>query len=253
MLTARKIKGWNPDRPDQRDHLFSAHHHWFQTLPSSVDLRPLCPPVYDQGQLGSCTANAIAAALEFDAMKQGEVPVTPSRLMIYYDERDKEGTVASDAGASIRDGIKSVNVQGACAETEWPYDISQYTVEPPANCYADALKHRSLSYERIPRNLTQMKACLAAGYPFVIGFSVYESFESSTVAATGLMPMPAHGEASIGGHAVLVVGYEDAGQVFIVRNSWSAEWADHGYFYMPYAYLLSSNLSSDFWTIRTVE
>ena len=83
-----------------------------------------------------------------------------------------------------------------------------------------------------------MKACLASGWPFVIGFSVYESFESSAVARTGLMPMPAHGEALLDGHAVLVVGYEDARQVFITRNSWSAQWADHGYFYMPYAYLL---------------
>lgn len=253
MLTTHKIKGWIPDKPDQRDHIFFTPFHLFQQLPASVDLRSQCPPVYDQGNLGSCTANAIAAALEFDMQKQGELPVTPSRLMIYWNERNKEGTVTSDAGASIRDGIKSVNLQGACNETEWPYDIDKFTLQPPAQCYADGLKHRSLSYQRITRNLAQMKACLASGYPFTIGFSVYESFEGAAVAKTGMMPMPGHGERLLGGHAVLVVGYDDARQTFTVRNSWSASWGDHGYFYMPYAYLLSSSLSSDFWTIHSVE
>ncbi len=244
-LAIKSRLGWRPDKPDQRDHIFFTPFHLFQQLPTSVDLRPLCPPIYDQGNLGSCTANAIAAALEFDAQKQGELPVTPSRLFVYWNERDKEGTVASDAGASIRDGIKSVNAQGACAESEWPYDIAQFTVQPPATCYADALKHRSLSYQRITRNLAQMKACLATGYPFIVGFSVYESFESDAVARTGIMPMP--------GHREQLLGYHDAGQEFICRNSWGSSWGDHGYFYMPYAYLLSSSLSSDFWAIRTVE
>ncbi len=242
--------GWKPDIPDHRDHIYSAP--FFLILPPHVDLRPGCPPIYDQGQLGSCTANAIAAALEFDQMKQGEQAFTPSRLFIYYNERWAEGTIDSDSGAAIRDGIKSVNKQGACNETEWPYDITQFTIQPPTSCYSDALKYRSVSYQRVMRSLRQMKACLASGFPFVIGISVYSSFESDQVAATGIVPMPQHNEDLLGGHCMLVVGYDDTKQAFTTRNSWGA-WGDAGYCYLPYAYLLDSSLSSDFWTIRSVE
>jgi C1A family cysteine protease len=242
--------GWKPDRPDFRDYIYELPST--QILPTSVDLRSNCPPVYDQGQLGSCTANAIAGALEYDQIKQRETPFTPSRLLIYYDERKMEGTINSDSGAAIRDGVKIVNQQGACPEAEWPYDISQFAVSPPAQCYVDAAKYKAVVYQRIPRSLSLMKSCLASGYPFVLGFTVYDSFESSQVAQTGVMPMPSPGESVLGGHAVLAVGYDDSKQMWTVRNSWGSSWGAQGYFYMPYAYLLNSGLSSDFWTIRSV-
>lgn len=251
----RKIKwyGWVPDLPDHRDHLYAAPPETLQTLPPSADLRPECPPVYDQGQLGSCTANAIAAAVEFDQMKQKLAQVfAPSRLMIYYDEREIEGTVSSDSGAQIRDGIKSVGTQGVCPEDEWPYDITKFADKPPDNCYSDAVQYRAVSYQSVVQDLNQMKGCLAAGYPFVLGFSVYESFESQEVAQTGHAPMPTPGEQQIGGHAVVAVGYEDSNQWFIMRNSWGTGWGMEGYFTLPYAYLTQSNLASDFWTIRLV-
>jgi C1A family cysteine protease len=192
--TPRKIKryGWRPDLPDIRDHLYAAPLHALGALPPSADLRPNCPKeVYNQGDLGSCTANAIAAAVEFGRMKQHLSPdFIPSRLFIYYNERVIEGTVNEDSGAYIRDGIKSVNKQGVCPEPEWPYDISKFTQKPSAKCYKDALQNRATSYSRLVRTLTQMKGCLASGFPFVFGFTVYESFESDVVARSGVMPMP---------------------------------------------------------------
>lgn len=244
--------GWIPDRPDHRDHLYSAPIEHLTALPSSVDLRAQCPPVYDQGNLGSCSANAVAAAIEFDQIRQKLTSFVPSRLFIYYNERAMEGTVSSDSGAQIRDGIKSVATQGVCPETEWPYIISQFTVKPFQQCYTDALKDRALSYQRVARNLNQMKACLASGLPFVIGISVYESFESEQVAQTGIVPMPQSDEQLLGGHAVLCCGYDDTQQRFLVRNSWSDQWGMQGYFTLPYAYLLDGGLSSDFWAIKTV-
>lgn len=251
-MTSRHY-GWTPDRPDQRDHIYSAHWLDLLKLPQSVDLRPGCPAVYDQGQLGSCTANAIAGAIEYDQIRQRLSESTPSRLFIYWNERVMERTTNSDSGAMIRDGIKSVNRQGACAESLWPYDISQFAVRPPDSCFIAAQQHRTVAYQRVPQSLSQMKAVLASGYPFVFGFTVYESFESQEVAQTGKVPMPGHYEAVLGGHAVVAVGYDDVAQVFIVRNSWSAQWGDQGYCYMPYAYLLSHGLASDFWTIKTVQ
>jgi len=246
--------GWVPDLPDQRDHFYAAPLVNLGALPAMVDLRPRCPKeVYDQGQLGSCTANAIAGAIEFDLMKEGTQVFTPSRLFIYYNERVMEGTVGSDSGAMIRDGVKSVNQQGDAPETEWQYDVTKFTVKPPPKVYTDAKKHRVVQYQRVPQILTQMKGCLASGYPFVFGFTVYESFESQAVATTGQVPMPAANEQTIGGHAVLAVGYDDSQQRFIVRNSWGDKWGMAGYFTMPYAYLTQSSLSDDFWTIRIVQ
>lgn len=254
MSRTNKRYGWIPDLPDQRDHFYASPYGANIGLPGSVDMRSVCPSVYDQGQLGSCTANAIAAALEFDQMKQHLTPVfVPSRLFIYYNERAMEGTVGTDSGAQIRDGIKSVGSQGTCTESEWPYDITKFAVQPPSNCYQDAPQNRALSYQRLLHSLDQMRACLASGFPFVFGMTVYESFESAAVAQSGQVPMPAPTEQSIGGHAVLAVGYDDAQQTFLVRNSWGTGWGMQGYFSLPYAYLSNNNLTDDLWTIRIVQ
>src|SRR5436305_6823807 len=222
MKVARKIQGygWNPDMPDGRDLMYAAPPEVVTDLPPKVDLRDQCPPVYDQGQLGSCTANAIGAALEFDQMKQKERVFTPSRLFIYYNERVIEGTVSSDAGAQIRDGVKSVNKQGAPPEDpDWPYDISKFARKPPKKTYDRASQHQAVLYQRLTPTLAQLKGCLASASPFVFGFVVYESFEGSDVASTGQASMPTAGEKQLGGHAVLAVGYDEDEQRFIVRNS----------------------------------
>lgn len=250
---AKHSYGWVPDIPDHRDFLFTTPVESMAALPAKVDLRPQCPKeVYDQGQLGSCTANAIAGALEFDQLKQALKTFTPSRLFIYYNERVMERTVNSDSGAQIRDGIKSVGNIGACPETDWKYDIAKFAEKPPQPAFKDAPLGKALQYQRVPQVLSQMKGCLASGYPFVLGFTVYESFEGDEVARTGVVPMPAATEKVLGGHAVVAVGYDDSSQRFIVRNSWGPGWGMGGYFTMPYAYLTDSNLADDFWTVRMV-
>jgi len=244
--------GWQPDLPDQRDLIYEPAK--VTTLPSSVDLRPQCPAtVYDQGQLGSCTANSIAGAFEFELLKQKAPDFMPCRLFIYYNERAIENTISTDSGAQIRDGIKTVNTQGVCPETMWLYNINEFAQKPSQACYTDALTHLVTSYHRITTNITQMKSCLAEGYPFVFGFTVYESFESPQVASSGIVPMPAPKEKVVGGHAVLAVGYDDSTQMVIVRNSWGPGWGLAGYFMMPYAYISNPHLADDFWTIRLLE
>jgi C1A family cysteine protease len=254
MTQPREIRhyGWIPDQPDQRDHLYAAPPQFLTALPPSTDLRAQCPPIYDQGMLGSCTANAIAGAIEFDRMKQSIGDFVPSRLFIYYNERAIEGTVSIDSGAMIRDGIKSVASDGVCPEPEWPYDITNFTRRPTAKCYADAKLDRAVSYQSIIQDLNQMKGCLASGYPFVFGFTVYESFESDAVRTSGHAPMPGSLERAVGGHAVMAVGYDHAQQWFLARNSWGAGWGLKGYFTLPYAYLIQPGLSQDLWTIRLV-
>ena len=244
--------GWVPDRPDQRDKLYSAIAAPPKKLPASVDLRPLCSPVEDQGQLGSCTANALVGTLEFLERKAGKPVTDLSRLFVYYNERAIEGTISEDSGAMIRDGVKSLVNQGVCAEPKWPYVITKFAQKPSAACYKEGLTHQVQSYHRI-LTLQEMRSCLAEGYPFAFGFTVYESFESAAVAKTGKLDMPKAAEKTLGGHAVVAVGYDDAAKRFTIRNSWGADWGLAGYFTMPYDYLSNRNLSDDIWTLRTME
>lgn len=265
MATIKKSKvvqpkfGWLPDLPDARDYLYAAPLKVMQKMPAKIDLRKGCPPVYDQGGLGSCTANALGAAFEFGKKKQKKPTFRPSRLFLYYNERVMINTVNSDSGAFLRDGVKSLNKEGVCPETEWKYDDddspgARFTIKPPKACYTHAVKNQILSYWRIPVNLNSIKGCLAEGYPFSFGFTVYDSFMSAAVKRTGMMPMPdLSTEHTRGGHAVLAVGFDDKKQAVLVRNSWGKSWGISGYFWMPYAYISNPVYCSDFWTIRTVE
>jgi C1A family cysteine protease len=253
--------GWRPQLPDARDKLYTARPK--AALPSEVDLRPSMPPVYDQGQLGSCTGNAIAGAMEYERDRQGLSDFVPARLFIYYNERALEGTVSSDSGAVIRDGIKVVNKDGVRPESLWPYDIGVFAVKPPKRCYVAAVTDRAVQYLAI-QTLGDLKDAVCSNLAVVFGFTVYESFQSPAVAQTGVMPMPKPGEATVGGHAVMAVGYSDPKGQVIVRNSWGASWGDAGYFYMPYEYMTGTKtssdvspingakLASDFWAIELV-
>ena len=235
-----------PDAPDRRDFKYIPAAP-LAALPPKVDLRRLCPTPFDQKNLGSCTANAIAAALMYDLRKQRRPVIRLSRLFIYYNERALEGTIHADAGAQTRDGLKVAAKLGVCSEAFWRYEVGKFRHEPPASAYFDAIKCRVAFYHRLNRDLPQMKACLASGYPFLTGVTLYESFDSKEVARTGVVNMPARNERSAGGHCVLTVGYDDAKGRFIVLNSWGDNWGQRGYFTLPYEYMLSPKLSGDFW------
>jgi C1A family cysteine protease len=209
-----------------------------------VDLRAHMPPVFDQGQLGSCTANALCALMQYL-----EPRVQGSRLFLYYNERAMEGDVDQDAGACIADGIQSLKTKGICEEATWPYDPAKFAVQPPQACYAAAVKHEALSVYSVPLTLAGLKAALVGGHPVAVGISIYESFESAQVAQTGVVPLPRPGEALLGGHAVAIVGFDDAKQTFLLRNSWGPHWGQGGHFTLPYAYLTNPQLASDAWAI----
>jgi C1A family cysteine protease len=251
-MATYKIKryGWRRDHLDPRDQMLTVSKR--VPLPAAADLRTsgFLPPVYDQQDLGSCTANAVAAAVDFERKKQAEQFMTPSRLFIYYNERVMEGEADRDAGAELRDGIKTVAAQGACPESEWPYDESQFATPPPAKCYADALKFTALEYSRVTQDTYFPRHCLAIlGRPIVFGISAFDSLESDQAAATGMVPMPGPDDAPIGGHAICLVGYDDSKRLFTFRNSWGGGWGAAGYGYLPYAYVLDPNLAGDFWVV----
>lgn len=252
-LIAGRGLGWRPDLPDQRDYAFAPDESALTDLPAEVrlDLDPAMPAPYDQGQLGSCTANALGAAVAYQLAKEGKPAPAPSRLFIYWNERDVEGTTDTDSGAQIRDGVKVLAADGVCPETEWPYDIGRFTIKPSAQAYRDAATAKVTRYERVARAANHWQAALAAGRPIVGGFSVYESFEAGDWPGF-VMPMPERGEQLLGGHAVAFTGYATVNGVLCwrLRNSWGTGWGDHGNFWMPAAYFENANLADDAWTLR---
>jgi Papain family cysteine protease len=233
---------WQPDLPDHRDHMFEIP--FSRVIPLSIDLSSKFPPPFDQGDLGSCTGNALAGQMAFLHPSN-----TFSRLFIYRGERAIEHTVSSDSGAQIRDGVKFLASSGCCLESEWPYDVARFKALPPKKCFTDAKPFAIKEYLRL-NTLDDMLHCLASGFPFTFGFTVYESFESDFVASTGVLNMPLSHEKVVGGHAVEAVGYDLNTKRFKVRNSWGTAWGQGGHFTIPFDYLANRNLSDDFWTIR---
>ena len=215
-----------------------------RTIPQMLDLRSKMPPVYEQGDLDSCTANAICTVLQYnDSTLQG------SRMFLYYNERVVEGGAKEIMGTAIEDGIASMTSFGVCAEADWPYDTSLFAIQPPNECYAEAKEHMGHRVYSLPKSVMEMKRTLVAGFPIIVGIKVYESFESRGVSHSGIVPMPGPAEPCLGGHTVVCVGYNDITSRWILRNSWGSRWGDKGYFYVPYRYLLDPNFSSELWVI----
>lgn len=218
-------------------------------LPSKVDLRSKFQPVFNQGNIGSCTANALCGLIGYL-----QPLMIGSRLFLYYNERDTDNNTTidtdTDGGAYLSDGIFSLQKYGICQELDWPYIVEKFDDKPNDDCYKYASKYTITQVENIDNDIFQMKNNLANGNPFVVGIAVYSSFESIKVAKTGMVPIPTVKDIFLGGHAVVCVGYDDMKKIWIMRNSWGSNWGDKGYFYLPYLYLLSSSLSTELWCIK---
>ncbi len=248
--------------PRMRDHVYEAPAETLAALPANVDLRDRFPPVFHQGHLHSCTANAVVAVIQFLQQTGQHAETAPlSRLFLYYNARKRCGTEGTDGGSRIRDALKSINTVGVCDEPQWPYpwptpvDRDQVhalaAVLPPDRCYQGATQHQ-LRYQRLRREMAQLKGCLASGYPFVFGFSMSEAFNKSDPDLVGgQLPLPPPDEALGAGHAVVAVGYDNARDCFLIRNSWGPDWGIGGHCLMPYAFLMHPHRASDFWTIRS--
>lgn len=262
MSSLKKIFKLMPDTVDSRDYEYEPDI-CLHRLPSSIDLREkkdFFPPIFNQGQLNSCTANAISSTLFFDLKKQNwKTPFIPSRLFIYYVERDIEGRIpppdkAFDdmVGATVfmRDCIKSVSKFGFCHEKDWPYDNFKMNIKPPQSAYDEAKSHRAFQYHRLPNDLKYLKGCLAEGFPFVFGINVYQSFVAPSTKQTGVVPIPKSDETIVGGHAIAAVGYDDEKKHIIFRNSFGEGWGKQGYGFMPYDFFAKD--AFDFWVVKKI-
>lgn len=247
--------GWIKDNRDKRDKLFKAKAVPPQSF-TPTDLRADCATVMDQGKLGACTAFGTVEMVHFVRKKQKQQDFTPSPLFTYYTTRQIENSVNRDAGAMVRNAIKSAVLYGVVQEEKWNYDITKFKVKPNPGVYAEALKHQTLKYHRINDGVIRdMQQCLFEGYPFTFGAALFASFESAEVATSGIVPIPRTGEWQVGGHCMLCVGWKvlDGRNYFIIQNSWGTDWGDKGFCYIPFEYMGNRKLANDFWTIRLEE
>lgn len=245
MEARKRVYGCKRDLRDPRDHKFKIARG---RVPAVVDLRQHCPPIMDQGDIGSCTAQAITAVLRWHVVRHGSPDKPLSRLQLYYDERKIENTILEDAGAEIRTGIKVAKKIGVGSEALWPYVESNFTIAPPSHVYDMANMFGGLTYERVDVSAWALKKALATKGPVVIGVTLFESFESEQVERDGMVPVPnVDTETMVGGHAMYAVGYGQRPGHFTVANSWGESWGDRGFCYIPEKILGSTEFGGDYW------
>lgn len=252
----RYVYGWKPPRPEQiaAAPQYPLSYRLAANRPSSADLRPKLPPPWDQGKASSCTAHMTAGMIVYDQAVHNSPIVMPSRLYDYYNSRALSSQVITDGGCSIADSVTAIAREGWIAETEWEYNLANVNAKPPAVCYEHGKPNRISDYYHVPQTLDHLCGALAAGEPVGIGIAIYPSFESDDVALSGVVRMPSLAEQmgpTIGGHAILLCGYDDLTRRFLFRNSWGL-WGSKGYGWLPYDYVLSPSLATDFWVIRSL-
>lgn len=247
-------KGWRPDKPNRFDHVYSGDPG--QDVPGAVSLRtsPFNFPAFDQGPWGSCVGQGVARICRFALRKAGKPDIMPSRMAIYGLGRRLEGTLDSDAGMEIRDGLLVVAADGIVPEDQWDYSESHLTEIPPNSLLHDAKQHKAIEYLRLKRDddLYHIRHCIAQGWPVTFGFTCYERLDADSTARTGIIPLPRRGEQVIGGHCMVVDEFNHAKRKVSGYNSWGTAFGDQGRFIMDYEWLLDEGLSDDFWTVRTM-
>ncbi len=233
-------------------------------LSAAVDLRQWFSPIENQGSLGSCTANAVVALLEYFERRASGKHVDASRLFVYKAERNLLGWTG-DTGAYLRTAMEALVLFGAPPESYWPYDGSpaatntRFEVEPSSFCYAFGANYQAIKYFRLDPNgtspediLQNIKRSLAGGFPSIFGFPVYSEYDNPLPGA--LIAYPAPGSNYRGGHANVAAGYDDNKMInadkgaLLVRNSWGPNWGDAGYGWMSYRYVTAA-LAVDWWTM----
>jgi len=210
-----------------------------------IDLRNNFSDVYDQGKIASCTANALCSIFEYDNTNGFK----GSRLFLYYNERIFINETHKDEGAFIEDGISALKMYGLCNESAWSYKLENVLVKPSDEAYENAKNNFVIDAININNNLDTIKEWLNKNEPIAVGITIFSNFMSSTTARTGMVSMPINTDKIIGGHAVIICGYDDYQRLFILRNSWGNYWGDKGYFYLPYEYVLNTNLCNNMWVI----
>ncbi len=253
--------GWIPSIPSPRDYKLQLSRSWWKPLPEFVDLRMSMPLVWDQGEIGRCTSTATLAAWYYEEYVQrvaGLMPtdfipfVDPSFSYQYYNTRSLDDTTDYDSGASIRDALKAMNKFGVVKE-KYCSNAINLTAKPPESAYTASIDAGKLCYARIQPTAKAVMMALAEGRCPILGLTLFESYDDPEgVQKTGYLPIPKRGEKELGGHCVIVTGYDQKVRRFYIRNSYGASWGLFGYFTVDFDYIERTDLSIDFWVITSI-
>lgn len=246
-----RLGGWVPSDPNAPQPALKATSH--PDLPPAVDLSPMCSPVENQGQIGSCTANSVAGAMEYHQILHRQPLTDLSRLYIYYNARRIRGRTDQDTGCSMAEAVASYLAFGACPEAVWPYRHHLWDQEPSPEAYASAGFFPDLQYAALDYGL-DLKIALYSGLPVIFGMGVPDSFQTVGGKYGHVKPLPEGGwEPPAGGHAMLIVGYNDQKRAWLVRNSWGTGWGLNGHVWIDYAYMDHYRQPLGFWTIGSLD
>jgi C1A family cysteine protease len=247
-MPIRAAYGFKPSSLDHRDLKFGVTAP--TALPPVVDLSTAINWVYDQEQQSSCVGNSTTSLIRFRRLQQKLPEIDPSRDFIYWQARAIENDTTRDEGCQIRSAMQAVSKAGYCPESMFPFNTHDVFTAPSTEACNNASHNLVTEYVTINQDHNSLRASLAANTPYVCGIEVCQSFESNQVAQTGLVPMPTNSDPVVGGHAVFCVGYNDQTQYYKFLNSWGADWGQKGYFFLPYAFVESADLTTDFFTIN---
>lgn len=278
----RKGMGYRPDLADFRDFTPRAEQvrpllektaaaEPKSELPDSADLREWCSPIEDQGQIGSCTANAGCGVVEYLERRATGKHLDASRLFLYKATRNLMRETG-DTGAYLRTTMGALHLFGVPPEEYWPYtdDAEAFDNEPPPFCYAFGASFQAITFYRLDpagtaadEVLSQIKTHIASGLPSMFGFTVYDSIRQA--GSSGAIPFPSAEDSISGGHAVVAVGYDDGKEItndapgsetktgaLMIRNSWGPGWGEEGYGWLPYDYV-KAGLAEDWWVVLSSE
>jgi C1A family cysteine protease len=268
--------GYIPDLPDIRDFTLTSLQEELPeqvldaeiVLPPKIDNRKWCSPIANQGSQGSCTGHSAVALFEYMQRKAKNRHVDGSPAFVYYNSRLNGGfPVSQDTGSYIRSTIQAICEDGVAEEKRFPYDQTKWSVKPSEEVYRKALNFKGTKYLRVddgtPDLIKRMKSLVNTGYAINFGFAVYDCMKDIT-AQVPILPYPAKTEKQQGGHAVIIVGYDDDAPsrnrrdgnatkgAFLIQNSWGTGWGQKGFFYMPYKYF-ETGLALDVWTINDIQ
>ena len=247
MTTIRKLN-YKFRTPDHRDYKYVPKQN-IKIAKSSYTIQPKISQILDQGNLGSCVANAFSQYIRIMTAYK----LQPSRILFYYIGRLTGSLyITEDTGLDIRMACSVMKDYGVCQESVCPYNINNFANTPSLNSFQASKLFKKYSYSFVTQDLIHIKSALTLNTPIIFGFQVYSSFMSRSVASNGIVPMPATNpitgiisEMPQGGHCVLLIGFSDTTQMFTCLNSWGQSWGNKGLFYMPYAYILNTELTSD--------
>ena len=249
IFSRKKNKlGFKVDPIDDNDIKFDTNDVFFPPKNKGfANLREHMPPVINQGSIGTCVPSVLTAMVYHSYAKKDIVKIF-SRLFLYYEGRKRNNDTDIDSGMYFRNGLKSISKKGICIEKEWPYNVRRYAWKPNKECYKNAKEYKIKKYWRI-NSLRNIKDCLDDGFPVAMGIKLYKR-SWSDAQINGMLYAPTDDEKPIGGHAVLITGYDDSNGNLLCRNSLGMNWGIDGHFFVGYNYINNPELVTDMWTLR---